>query len=484
MHLSVIARVFGLLLLVFSLNFLAPLGVSLYYQDGQQHAFLSAFSITVLCGVALAFFASKEKALDLAPRDGFLITAMYWYLTALFGSLPFMLSTEPHLSVADAFFESVSGMTTTGASVLSGLDQLPKSILFHRAWLQFMGGIGVVVMAVAILPMLGIGGMQLFKAETPGPMKDAKLTPRIASTAKALFTIYFSLTVACALCYWLAGMTPFDAITHAFTTVATGGFANYDSSLGYFQSDLILWIAIVFMVIAALNFGLHYIAWHQRSLRIWWQDSESRYFIKLLLAFTLITVALLTWHGVHDNTFDTVTHALFHVISDVTTTGFAASDYTAWPGALPLFLIVIAFLGGCAGSTAGGIKAIRILLASKLALREMKRLIHPNAIFHIKASGKVVPERVLSAVWGFLMFYVFSYVVLVLLVQTTGVDLMTAAAAVAFTLNNTGMGLAGVGSNYSSLNDFATWLLSFAMLLGRLELFTLLVLFHPMFWRK
>ncbi len=482
MHFNIIARVFGILLLLFALTFLAPLSVSFLYGDGAHDAFLAAFTITLVSGALLTVVSRPEK-MDLGPREGFFITAMYWFVVSFFGGLPFMLSSEPHLSMADAVFETVSGMTTTGATVIVGLDTLPESILFHRSWLHFLGGIGVVVMAVAILPMLGVGGMQMFKAETPGPMKDSKLTPRIANTAKALFTIYVTLNVACTIAYWGAGMSFFDAINHSFSTCSTGGFSTHDASMGYFNSPVILLICTFFMLMSAFNFALHFYGFKSGSVMNYWRDPEARFFLQVVGVVSLLTALVLAVN----NTFSpgmSLVHSLFTVSSLITSTGFISTDFSIWPGALPLLMIQICFIGGCAGSTAGGMKVIRVLLALKAGAREIKRLIHPNGVFHVKLGGKVLPESVTGAVWGFLMFYVASFSVMVVLVAATGVDIVTAFSVVAACINNSGPALGAASSTFEPLNDAATWVCTFAMLLGRLEIFTLLVLFHPMFWRR
>lgn len=482
MHFNLIARVFGLLLMLFSLTFLAPLSVSFIYADGTQNAFLAAMSITLASGALLTALSRPERR-DLGPREGFFITAMYWFVVSFFGGLPFMLSSVPHLSMADAVFETVSGMTTTGATVITGLDHLPESILFHRSWLHFLGGIGVVVMAVAILPMLGVGGMQMFKAETPGPMKDSKLTPRIANTAKALFAIYVALNAACTVAFWGAGMSFFDAINHAFSTCSTGGFSTHDASMGYFNSPVLLLICTFFMLMSALNFALHFYGFKSGSVLNYWRDPEARFFLQVVGCFTLITALVLGVSGTFSPGMSAV-HSLFTVSSLITSTGFISTDFSIWPGALPLLMIQITFIGGCAGSTAGGMKVIRVLLALKAGGREIKRLIHPNGVFHVKLGGKVLPESVTGAIWGFLMFYVASFSVMVLLVAATGEDIVTAFSVVAVCINNAGPALGAASTTFQPLNDAATWICSFAMLLGRLEIFTLLVMLHPLFWRR
>jgi trk system potassium uptake protein TrkH len=388
------------------------------------------------------------------------------------------------VSLSDAVFESVSGLTTTGATVLVGLDSLPRSVLFYRQQLQWMGGLGIIVLAVAILPMLGIGGMQLYRAETPGPMKDSKLTPRITETAKALWYIYLGLTVACGLGYWAAGMDGFDAVAHAFSTVAIGGFSTHDASIGYFESPLIEAVAVVFMVLAGANFALHFMAWRRMSLQPYRQDSEFKTYLGILIVVSLITVLYLIITATFPTTWEAVHHGVFQTVSIATTTGFTTSGYHGWPGFLPVLLIFLSFVGGCAGSTGGGIKVIRVLLLYKQGLREVKRLVHPNAQIAVKIGRQPLADCVIEAVWGFFAAYVAVFAVIMLVLMASGLDQVTAFSAVAATINNLGPGLGDVSANYSGLSDFAKWWLCLAMLLGRLEIFTLLILFTPAFWRR
>jgi trk system potassium uptake protein TrkH len=401
----------------------------------------------------------------------------------LVGSLPLILAEKPHLSVTDAVFESLSGLTTTGATVITGLDDLPASILFYRQQLQWLGGMGIIVLAVAIMPMLGVGGMQLYRAETPGPLKDAKLTPRITETAKALWYIYLGLTIVCGVCYWFAGMTAFDAIGHSFSTISIGGFSTHDQSIGYFESATIEMIAVIFMVLAGMNYALHFTAWRSFSLRPYLHDSEVKTYLVVLLLVTAITVVYLYYTHTFILFSDALHVGLFQVISIGTTTGFTTTEYFVWQGFLPVLLLFVSFIGGCAGSTGGGMKVIRFLLLLKQGHREIMRLIHPNAQIPVKIGQKPIPDRVLQAIWGFFAAYVGSFVVIMLFVMATGLDQVTAFSAVAACMNNLGPGLGDVGANYVGINDPAKWALSFAMLLGRLEVFTLVVLFSRAFWR-
>jgi trk system potassium uptake protein TrkH len=420
---------------------------------------------------------------ELRTRDGFVVTVMFWLVLSIFGAIPFVLAQELNLSIVDAVFESMSGLTTTGATVITGIDDLPKSILFYRQQLQWLGGMGIIVLAVAILPMLGIGGMQLYRAETPGPVKDSKLTPRITETAKALWYIYATLTIVCTISYYLAGMSLFDAVSHSFSTVAIGGFSTHDASMGYFNSQLIESIAIVFMLISAINFGLHFFAWRRKSLMHYWQDPEVKFFIYTLSLTIIVSVTILYFTRDYSPSV-AIRDSLFMVVSIATTTGFGTTDFASWPTVLPFMLMLTAFAGGCAGSTAGGMKIIRVLLIFKQGHREMKRLVHPSAIFSVKLSNKPIAEKVLQAVWGFFSVYMLVFVLMLLAIMATGIDQITAWSAVAATLNNLGPGLGDVSANYGSINDTAKWILCFSMLLGRLEVFTLLILFTPTFWRR
>ncbi len=485
MHFTIIARVLGTLLMVFSLTMLTPLLVSLIYKDGSYHAFLAAFIITLSTGFIIWLPVHRVKQ-DLRTRDGFLVTALFWSVLGLFGSLPFMLEQDVQLSFTDALFESLSGLTTTGATVMTGLDSLPHGLLFYRQQLQWLGGIGIIVIAVAILPMLGIGGMQLYRAETPGPVKDSKLTPRITQTAKALFLIYVTLTISCLLAYWAAGMTFFDAICHAFATVAIGGFSTHDASIGYFDSSVIMLICILFMVISGVNFALHYFAWnekHWRSFRYYLADPEFKFYGSCILVGSLITIFYLAETKTY-GPVESILHGTFELVSILTTTGFGTADFSHWPNFLPFMIFLFAFMGGCASSTAGGMKVIRVLLICKQGLRELHRLIHPNATIPIKLGATTVSDRVVEAVWGFFAAYVVSFMVMFLALLATGLDFITAFSAVGACINNLGPGLGDVAYHYGDINNTAKWILSFAMLLGRLEVFTLLVLFTPMFWRR
>ena len=479
-HFGPTLRILGLLLMLFSLTMLPPIGISVIFDDGQIPLFGAAAGLIFGAGF-ISWLPARRQKRDLRIRDGFVITVLFWLVLGSAGSVPLALSEQLNLSMTDALFESISGLTTTGATVIVGLDHLPKSVLFYRQQLQWLGGMGIVVLAVAILPMLGIGGMQLYRAETPGPVKDAKLSPRIAETAKALWLIYLSLTAACALAYWISGMAIFDAICHAFSTIAIGGFSSYDASIGHFNSVSIETVAIVFMVISGMNFSLHFVAWHNNSLKHYLHDPEWKTYLLFLFGLSLLISLALVENGTYPVN-EAFRKGIFEVVSIATTTGFTTADYASWPTFIPFLLLMSAFIGACAGSTGGGIKIIRMLLLYKQGSREIKRLIHPNAVIPIKLGRKPVGSRVIDAVWGFLAAYVLIFAVLMLVCMALGEDPITAYSAVGACLNNLGPGLGDATLNYSTLSDGTKYVLSFAMLLGRLELFTLLVVLSPSFW--
>ncbi|RBI68618.1 potassium transporter [Vreelandella sulfidaeris] len=482
MSLRVILRILGLLLMLFSLTMLPPTLISLWFRDGVWSAYISGIAISVATGLLL-YLPNRRSQKELRIRDGFIIAAMFWTVLALFGSLPLMLFGEGSLSVTDAVFESFSGLTTTGATVITGIDFLPESILYYRQQLQWLGGMGIVVLAVAILPTLGVGGMALYRTEIPGPLKDSKLTPRITETAKALWYIYATLTLACMVAYMLAGMSWFDALSHSFSTIANGGFSTYDASIGYFDSATIEMICVAFMLISAFSFSLHFIAWREKSLMHYFHDSEARFLMLFLLALIVVTVLSL-WLT---NTYDTLRglrHGVFQVVSVATTAGFSVADFSMWPGALPFLLFVAAFVGGCSGSTGGGMKVIRIILILKQGMREIMRLIHPNAVIAVKVGKVSVPDSIAQAVWGFFSVYVLLFFLMLVGVMATGVDQVTAWSTVGSALNNLGPALGEASTHYGDMPTLAKWILVLAMLLGRLEIFTVLVLFTPAFWRR
>ena len=482
MNRLVVQRILGLLLMMFSITMVPPVIVDLIYKEQSWTPFVESFGITLFVGLLL-WYPVRDSRKDLRLRDGFLVVASFWAGLGMTGALPLFLSDAPVMSFTDAVFESVSGLTTTGATVLSGLDTLPKAILYYRQQMQWLGGMGIIVLAVAVLPMLGVGGMQLLRAETPGPVKDSKLTPRITETAKALWYVYVGFTLMCLVGYLLAGMNLFDALCHAFSTVAIGGFSTHDLSIEYFDSPAIDMVAIVFMFLAGINFSLHFFAWSNVSVRHYAQDPEFKAYAFMLLMLSAIVIGTLTFLGTYANANDTVINGLFQAVSIATTTGYTTANYASWPGALPVLLILASFVGGSAGSTAGGIKVIRCLLIVKQGYREIIRLVHPNAEIPVKLGQSAVPYRVVDAVWGFFAVYIVVFGMMLLAMLATGLDQVTAFSAVAATLNNLGPGLGEVAAGFMTLGDPAKWIAIFGMLLGRLEIFTLLVLITPTFWR-
>ncbi len=481
MHFSVISRVTGILLTIFSVALFAPVLIAIVYEESTASSFMLASAITLASGLLLA--APRRKVRDLRSRDGFLITAFFYAGLGFFGAIPFLLTDTLGMAWTDAAFESYSALTTTGATVLSGLDQMPRSILFYRQLLQWLGGMGIIVLAVAILPMLGIGGMQLYKAEAPGGAKDTKLTPRITETAKALWYIYLGLTALCALSYYLAGMGLFDAICHSFSTVAIGGFSTHDTSLAYFASPAIEIVAMVFMVVSGINFGLHFTAFSRHNPLLYFKDIETRLYFAVVGFISLTVCLLLINNG--EATENPIRDGFFQAISMATTTGYTTAEFSAWPSGAPFILLFVAFAGGCAGSTAGGIKMIRVRLIFSQSIREIRRLIHPHGVFPIKLGKNRVPDRVVEAAFGFFAAYVLIFLVMVAAIMfVSNLDFITAFSAVGACINNLGPGLGGVAENYAGLSSSVKWVLVLAMVLGRLEIFTLLVLLTPTFWRR
>jgi trk system potassium uptake protein len=483
MNWTVAQRILGLLLMLFSLTMLTPLIFSLIYQGEAWRSFLLGFAVTLSVGFLL-WLPVRNSRKELRLRDGFVVVASFWIVLGLFGALPFYLSELPAMTLTDAVFESMSGLTTTGATVLTGLDGLPKSILYYRQQLQWLGGMGIIVLAVAILPMLGVGGMQLYRAEMPGPVKDTKLTPRVAETAKALWYVYLAFTVLCVIGYKTTGMNWFDSLCHAFSTVAIGGFSTHDLSFAYYNSAAVDAVAVVFMFMAGINFSLHFFGWRYLSVRHYFENPEFRAYVFVLVTVSAIVIGSLLWTGTYGEPGANIINGLFQAVSIATTTGFTTADFSSWPGALPVLLIFSSFIGGCAASTAGGIKVIRWLLIYKQGVREIVRLVHPSAELPVKLGKQAVPVRVVDAVWGFFSVYMIVFGVMMLAMLATGLDQVTAFSAVAASLNNLGPGLGEVAGGFMTVNDGAKWIAVAGMLLGRLEIFTLLVLVTPTFWRR
>lgn len=481
MHWREITRLFGVLLTLYSLTFLPSAGISLIYADREALNFLISFAITAFAGGFL-WLVSRDARGEIRVHEGFLIVALFWALMGAFGALPFILGL--HLNFTDAIFESVSGFTTAGATVITGLDSLPHSILYHRSQIQWLGGVGFVVLMVAIMPLLGIGGMQLFKAEVSGVSKEDKLTPRIAETARALWIIYVALTAICALCFWAAGMSFFDAVCHSFTTLATGGFSTHDASLGFWNDSLIETIAIVFMFAGGVNFAIHFLAWKTRNIKAYLTDPEVRAYTVIFVISSLLVAATLYLAGAYTGTLSSIRYATFQVISTLTTTGYTTAAYADWPLYIPLVLVILSYVGGCAGSTAGGMKVLRMMLLAKLGVRQLYQLSHPRAVSVIKLGDRLVTENVLYSMWGFYVLYIITALILTVLMMATGLDLESAFGAVSATLNVLGPGLGETASTFTTVSPVAKWLGVFAMLVGRLEVFTILILMMPSYWRR
>ena len=483
MQLSIVSKTIGLLLMVFSFAQVPPLVIDLIYSEGEFISFIYSFVLTVLGGLIL-WWPFKEVKKDFRLREGVLIVVCFWIVLSLFGTLPFLITDSiNNLSFSDAFFESMSGLTTTGATVLSQLDDLPKSILFYRQQLQWLGGMGIIVLAVAVLPLLGVGGMELYHAESSGIAKD-RLTPKLRNTAIDFWKIYLSSTLLCAVGYFLSGMSVFDAISHSFSTVAIGGFSTHDGSIGYFNSAAIESIAMIFMFLAGINFSLHFVAWNNRSLVDYIKDSEFKTYAMVLICSSIIVIAALSLNGEYDSANETLRHSLFQTISIATTTGFTSQNYSSWPAAIPVFLIMMSFIGACVGSTGGGIKVVRILVMFRLGMKEIHKFIRPNAQVSVKLNKSSINEKALVSVLGFFSLYAISFFIILMLLMFAGLDQVTAYSATAATMNNLGPGLGDVSQNYGSVGEAAKWILSFSMLIGRLEVLTIIAIFHRAFWRQ
>jgi trk system potassium uptake protein TrkH len=479
-----VVHILSKVLMLFSAAFLLPLAISLGLEDGAHVAYDEAIAATFLSGMVLWLFSRKGRR-ELQTRDGFLLVVMIWTILPLYSAIP-LLSYMPDLTFTDAYFEAVSGLTATGATVLSGLDDLPPSINVWRTQMHWIGGMGVIVLVVAVLPMLGVGGRQLFKAETPTPMKDSKLTPRMAETAKGLWLVYAIVTVFCILALWAGGMSWVDALVHAFSVMSLGGMSSHDASMAYFDSVTLEIIVMVFALIAGVSFSTHFMAFRMRNLLAYRFDTEIRWYFGVLGASILGLTFYLLYKGFYLDFPEALRYASFHTISVALTLGFSTTDYNAWPYFAPLWMLFLSSFVASSGSTGGGIKMLRAMLLYKQVYRELIKLVHPNATVHTKVGQQPVPNKITYAVLAFLFIYVVSVVVLSFVLSASGLDVFTAFTAVVAMVNNTGPGLGQVGpaSTYAVLTDFQTWVCSFAMLLGRLEFFTLLVVLTPVFWRK
>lgn len=482
-----VLRVLGMLIMLFALAMGVPLAVSWYAQDGVWQVYPAAMGVALLVGLGLLVGMRRYKR-ELQPRHGVMLVSLVWALLPLFAAVPLMLACAQigrPMSFTHAYFEAVSGLTTTGSTVLSNLDTLPVSVNVWRTFLQWIGGMGILILAVAVLPLLGVGGAQLFKAEAAGPIKDTKLTPRMTETAKGLWGVYALFSIACVLAYWAAGMEPLDALMHMFSTVSLGGLSSHDASFAFFQSPLLEGVALAFMLLASCNFALYFVAMRKGHWHGFWHDPEMRATFATLLGGGLFVALLLWFKGVY-GPLDALRHGVFHVVSVATTTGYATVDYLTWPVFAPVFMLMLSGVATSAGSTGGGIKMMRMLVLVKQARRELTRLVHPNAIQPVRLGGTVVDSSMIFSVLAFMLVYGGTIIVLSMVLLLTDLDTLTAFSAVIASVNCTGPGLGAIGpaSNYSVLTDFQIWVCTLAMLLGRLEILSFMALLTPAFWRR
>lgn len=478
-----VLHVLGLMLAFFAITFVLPMVCSLVTGDGMLGDFAAAAGLNLLVGLVLAL-AFRRYRRELAARDGFLLVTLVWVMMSAAASVPLMMSI-PGLSFTDAYFEAMSGLTTTGSTVLTGLDALPPSVNLWRCALHWFGGLGIIVLAVAVLPLLGVGGMQVYKAESPGPVKDEKLTPRITQTAKALWLVYTGITAAGAIGLHAAGMSWLDSICHSFSAIGLGGFSTHDTGIGFYNSPAVEFVLIVIMLLACMNFSRHFMAVQKLSLAPYLRDTEAKA-ILIVLGTSIVGVTLLVWASGHYQLVTTFRHVAFSVVSVASTTGFVTQDYEQWPIFAPVWMLFLSCIVCSTGSTGGGIKMFRTLLLERHAVREMKVLLHPRALVPIRIGGYVIPERVVYAVLAFIFLYFATIAALTFTLLLSGLDLVSAFSGVVASINNLGPGLemAGPSTQYQKFTDFQTWVFTAAMLLGRLEIFSVLVLFTPAFWRK
>ena len=482
MKYRLISKILGTGLILFSVIQLFPILISFIYAEQNYLSFLQSSLITFATGLFLYAVNYTKDYEDLKIRDGFLLIVLLWLVFSVFASIPFVLKQGP-LSIVNAYFESVSGLTTTGATIFLNLESELKSVLFYRALLQWVGGLGIVVLALALFPILGIGGMQLYRGEASNPVNNNKLRPKMAETAKSLWFIYLFLTILCSFCYRFSGMNNFDAVTHAFTTIAIGGFSNYDNSFAYFSNNYIYFFASIFMFLSAISFSLHFIAFNKLSIKGYFKDMELRFYATVIFTSFLLIFVVLQSRSVTENV-DTLILSLFQTISFATTTGFVSTDQSSLPLFIPYLLIALAGMGACAGSTGGGLKAIRIYILYRQAKNELIKLIHPSSVIPLKIGENVINKEISDSVWGFISVYLFALFFGILLILATGLNLETAFSTIFSCLNNLGPALGDAKANYASLNDASKIILSFTMILGRLEIYTLLVLFTTFFWRS
>ena len=465
--------------MMFSGTLLIPIIVSILFSDNNLMTFIYTFFIIFIIASILYFpNIGINNTTDIKAKEGFLIVVSFWVVLSFFGSIPFIIDPQLSLSFVDALFESISGWTTTGATILTNIDSLSPSILIYRQMLQWLGGMGLVVLALAVLPILGVGGMQLYKAESTGPIKDNKISPRIAETAKNLWSIYIGLTLLCAIAYYVAGMNLFDAVAHSFSTIAIGGFSTHNLSIAYFNNPLIEIFCMIFMLLSALNFILHFMSLKNKDLSVYLKDSEFKSYIFIIFLFTLITFIFLG----NSNEIN-FRHLIFQIISFTTTSGFTSTSFNSWPSFVIAMLITMSFIGACTGSTGGGIKVMRIAVLFKLLKKELLRIIHPTAEITVKINQQTITDELSTTIYNFFIFYILSYIILSLILMFSGIDITTSLTAVASCINNLGPASGIAAENYASINTFGKYILSFAMLLGRLEIYTLLIIFTPYFWK-
>ena len=467
--------------MMFSGTLLIPVIVSIIFNDNNLMTFVYSFFI-ILVVASILYFPNMgiNDTTDIKVKEGFLIVVSFWVVLSFFGSIPFIMDAQLSLNFADALFESISGWTTTGATVITNIDDLSPSILMYRQMLQWLGGMGIVVLALAILPMLGIGGMQLYKAESTGPIKDNKISPRIAETAKNLWSIYVGLTLLCAVAYYAAGMNLFDAIAHSFSTIAIGGFSTHNLSIAYFNNPLIEIFCMIFMFLSALNFILHFMSFRHKDLSVYLKDSEFKSYVFIIFLFIFISFMFLNLGNSNEINFR---HLMFQIISFTTTSGFTSASFNSWPSFIIVMLITMSFIGACTGSTGGGIKVMRVAILFKLLKKEMLRILHPTAEVTVKINQQTINDELSNTIYNFFIFYVVSYIILSLILMFSGLDITTSLTAVASCINNLGPASGIVAENYAPLSTFAKYILSFAMILGRLEIYTLLIIFTPYFWK-
>lgn len=476
-----VRRILGTLIFWYGATLVPPMFVSLATGDGQLPVFVMAMALIMAIGFAFWFPARNEEH-ELSLRQGFLVVASFWLALGPIAAMPFFFASQPDLSLTGAVFEAVSGLTTTGATVITGLDALPASILYYRQQICWVGGLGIVVLAVAVLPMLGVGGMQLYKAEAPGQSKD-KLTPRITETAKALWLVYLGLTVLCALAFWLAGMSFFDAVGHAYTTIATAGFSTHDASFLHWDSALIDTIAILFMFLGGVSFALHFVVWRRFDPSAYFKDVEFAFYLRVA-AFLVLLLTLFLWaRGHYAGLLESLRYSAFNLVSTMTTTGYMNAEFDKWPGFAPMLLVLIGFMGACAGSTSGGIKSIRFLIMFRQTQVELRRLLHPRAEAPLVLGGRAVPDRVVQAVIGYFGVYIGVFIVLFLALLATDLDYISAFTGLASAINNVGPGLGKVFYDMRAVSDVGQWIMVLAMILGRLEIYTLVVILTPDFWK-